>query len=104
MMRLVLLTAVVMVAFAANSLLNRAGLLQPGMGAASFGTLRLAAGALVLGALWRLRARQQPGPRPALGMGMRGVVPLLLYIYGFLPPMARWMRGWGPWCCLAACS
>lgn len=86
-MRLVLLTAVVMVAFAANSLLNRAGLLQPGMGAASFGTLRLAAGALVLGALWRLRARHQPGPRPgpALGMGMdmRGVVPLLLYIYGF---------------------
>ena len=85
MMRLVLLTAVVMVAFAANSLLNRAGLLQPGMGAASFGTLRLAAGALVLGALWRLRARHQPGPRPAMGMAidMRGVVPLLLYIYGF---------------------
>lgn len=81
MMRLFLLTAVVMVAFAANSLLNRAGLLQPGMDAASFGTLRLAAGALVLGALWRLRARHQPGPRPATGM--RGVVPLLLYIYGF---------------------
>ena len=81
-MRLFLLTAVVMVAFAANSLLNRAGLLQPGMDAISFGTLRLVAGAGVLGVLFWLRQRRRPqGTRPVIGV--RGVLPLLLYIYGF---------------------
>jgi len=81
-MRLFLLTAVVMVAFAANSLLNRAGLLQPGMDAISFGTLRLVAGAGVLGVLFWLRQRRRPqGTRSVIAV--RGVLPLLLYIYGF---------------------
>lgn len=50
-MRLLLLVALTMTAFAANSVLNRAALASGGMDALSFGTLRLLSGALVLAAL-----------------------------------------------------
>ena len=53
------LTALVMAAFAANSVLARLALVSTGTGAASFTALRLGAGALVLGALaWRQRPAQ----------------------------------------------
>jgi len=49
------LTAAAMLAFAANSLLCRAALAGGEADAASFTTLRLASGALALGALARAR-------------------------------------------------
>ncbi|SLN14128.1 EamA-like transporter family protein [Roseivivax jejudonensis] len=79
-MRLALLTALTMVAFAANSVLNRlavgAGGIDPGL----FGTIRLWSGALMLAGLCLvLRGRMSlGGSRRAIGVGS-----LLLYIYGF---------------------
>ena len=46
--RLVLLVALAMVAFAANSLLCRVALRDTGIDAASFTTIRIGSGALVL--------------------------------------------------------
>ncbi|KUF09435.1 DMT family transporter [Pseudoponticoccus marisrubri] len=79
-MRLFLLTALTMAAFAANSLLNRAALSGGGIDAVSFGTLRLWSGAVVLLALvwWRRGGITLGGPGR-----VAGVAGLLLYIYGF---------------------
>ena len=55
-LRTLLLTAVAMLAFAANSLLCRLALQQAGIDAASFGSVRLVSGALMLGVIVRLRA------------------------------------------------
>lgn len=53
--RVLLLTVVVMLAFAANSLLCRIALRETGIDAASFTTLRIASGALVLWLIVRAR-------------------------------------------------
>lgn len=58
------LTALAMFAFAANSLLCRLALQQRGIDAASFGCIRLVAGAITLAAIVRLRS-PQTSPRPA---------------------------------------
>jgi drug/metabolite transporter (DMT)-like permease len=55
--RTLLLTAIAMLAFAANSLLCRLALQHGSIDPASFGSARLASGALVLAAILRLRAR-----------------------------------------------
>lgn len=55
--RLVLLTTLAMLAFAGNSLLCRMALKHTGIDAASFTTVRLVAGALMLGLLVRLNRR-----------------------------------------------
>jgi len=55
-LRTLLLTSVAMLAFAANSLLCRLALQQASIDPASFGSVRLASGALVLAAIVRLRA------------------------------------------------
>lgn len=79
-MRLFLLTALTMVAFAANSILNRLALVDGGIDALSFAIVRLAAGAVTLAALTLiLRGRLRPGGRGR----MVGVAALLVYIYGF---------------------
>lgn len=79
-MKLFLLTALTMVAFAANSVLNRAALSGGGADALSFGTLRLLAGAVVLAALaFALRGGFRLGGKGRVA----GVLGLLLYIYGF---------------------
>lgn len=79
-MRLFLLTALTMMAFAANSILNRLALAGGGIDAFSFGTIRLAAGALTLAALSLLL-------RGGLRLGgtgrVLGVSALVVYIYGF---------------------
>lgn len=79
-MRLFLLTSLTMVAFAANSILNRLALVGGGIDALSFGTVRLAAGAAMLVLL-------SLAMRGGLSLGGRGrligVVALLVYIYGF---------------------
>jgi drug/metabolite transporter (DMT)-like permease len=75
--RLFLLTVVVMVAFAANSVLNRMAVGAGEIGAVAFAVVRLAAGAVVLVALVALRGR---GWR---GASVGGVVGLLVYLFGF---------------------
>lgn len=79
-MRLFLLTALTMVAFAANSLLNRAGVHEAGFDALWFGVVRLWSGALILAVLVLML-------RGGLRLGGRGrlvaVSGLVLYIFGF---------------------
>ncbi|SMX39192.1 DMT family transporter [Maliponia aquimaris] len=79
-MRLIGLTALTMVAFAANSVLNRAALADGAIDAVSFGTIRLWSGAVVLLLLGLVLRR-----RVVLGGPGRvaGVLGLVLYIYGF---------------------
>ncbi|MDA5557140.1 DMT family transporter [Shimia sp. MMG029] len=79
-MRLLLLTALTMTAFAANSVLNRAAVGGMGMDAMSFGVIRLASGALALAALvaWQKRGFAIGG----FGRGV-AVAGLLAYIFGF---------------------
>jgi drug/metabolite transporter (DMT)-like permease len=78
-MRLFVLTSATMVAFAANSILNRMALVGPGLDAAAFGSIRLIAGALTLAALVALAGRGglRAAVRPAPALF------LLIYIYGF---------------------
>lgn len=79
-MRLFLLTTLTMLAFAANSLLNRAGLLPGGLSAEAFGVLRLLSGAVMLAGLVILRS----GAFHLGGAGRGiGVLSLLTYIFGF---------------------
>ncbi|WP_298495992.1 DMT family transporter [uncultured Maritimibacter sp.] len=59
-MRLFLLTALTMVAFAANSLLNRAALAEGVIDPGSFAAIRVVSGAAVLVALLGLRVRRIP--------------------------------------------
>jgi drug/metabolite transporter (DMT)-like permease len=79
MSRLVALVALTMVAFAANSVLNRMALAGTATGPAAFAAIRLAAGAAVLGVLTlhrggmaRLRAGLAPRNALALGVYMLG--------------------------------
>lgn len=79
-MRLFVLTALTMVAFAANSVLNRFALADGAMGPASFAAVRLLAGAAVLAAL--VAARR--AARPRLGARtVAGVLGLSAYMLGF---------------------
>ncbi len=79
-MRLFLLTSLTMIAFAANSVLNRLALAGGGIDAVSFGVIRLLSGAAVLALLCMvLRGGLRLG-----GAGrIAGVIALLVYLYGF---------------------
>jgi drug/metabolite transporter (DMT)-like permease len=79
-MKLFALVALTMVAFAANSILNRLALAPGDTGPASYGAIRLAAGAVTLGALiWLRRA-----PRPQITRKAAwSAATLLLYAIGF---------------------
>lgn len=82
-MRLILLTTLTMIAFAANSVLNRLALVDAGMGPAAFSAIRLVAGAVVLGVLVRVRGG---GANPALRPNLKGAIgplSLALYVLGF---------------------
>ncbi len=81
-MRLFLLTALAMLAFAANSLLNRLALEGGLAGPADFAALRLLAGALALALMVAARGG---GLRAALGRRARttGAGALALYMLGF---------------------
>ncbi|MBO9464188.1 DMT family transporter [Tropicibacter sp. R15_0] len=79
-MKLFLLTTLTMVAFAANSLLTRAGVFGAGLDTESFAMLRLMSGAFALMALCRLNGIR------IQGFGWKRVVSvfgLALYIIGF---------------------
>lgn len=79
-MRLFLLTSLTMIAFAANSVLNRLALAGGSIDAVSFGVIRLLAGAATLALLCVvLRGGLRLG-----GAGrVAGVLSLLVYLYGF---------------------
>lgn len=79
-MRLFLLCLMTMMAFASNSLLNRAALADGSIDATLFATVRLASGGVMLAALcWGLR-----GGLTLLGPArVTGVLALLVYMYGF---------------------
>lgn len=83
-MRLLALTALTMIAFAANSVLNRMAVGQGLIGPLAFAMLRLGSGALMLAGLilWR-----RIGGRGALWPGtsgrLTGVLSLILYLFGF---------------------
>ncbi|SFD88807.1 DMT family transporter [Roseivivax sediminis] len=79
-MRLFLLTALTMVAFAANSVLNRLAVAGAGMDPALFGTVRLLSGALMLAGLCLLRSGSLRFGGPGR---VAGVLALLLYMYAF---------------------
>ncbi|MEL6169097.1 MAG: DMT family transporter [Pseudomonadota bacterium] len=78
--RLGLLTALAMVAFAANSLLNRAALLDEGADPAAFAAVRLVAGAV---ALWALVAWRGGIWWPDIRGGVATAAMLALYAVGF---------------------
>lgn len=75
-MKLALLTALTMVAFAANSVLNRLALADGAIDPASFAALRIASGGAILWAmvLWR---------RGKLTFRLGGVLSLVAYMIGF---------------------
>lgn len=78
-MRLFALIAITMVAFAANSVLNRAGIVSFGLDPLGFAGVRLAGGAAMLAVLVGLR-----GPIPAVSRGnVMGAGLLLLYLVPF---------------------
>lgn len=76
--RLVLLTSAAMLAFAANSLLCRMALRHTGIDSASFTTMRLAAGAVVLAVIVRWR-----GPRPGQSGNWMSALALFVYAAAF---------------------
>ena len=79
-MRLILLVALTMAAFAANSLLNRLALAEHAIGPASFAAIRLGSGGLALAGLlvWRRGLVRFGGAGRAVG-----VASLLCYMLGF---------------------
>lgn len=80
-MRLIALTALTMVAFAANSVLNRLALAGADMGPASFAAIRLLSGALMLWVLVAVRDKGRAGGHQRIDW--RGPVTLALYVLGF---------------------
>lgn len=77
-MRLFLLTSLTMLAFAANSLLNRMALEDGTTGPAAFAAIRLVSGALCL---WVIVLMRNGGVRPVWNAG--GAASLALYVLGF---------------------
>ncbi len=83
-MRVFLLTALTMTAFAANSVLNRAAVGGGRIGAVEFAVVRLIAGAAMLGALVAVRRVQSGrGVWPGWTGRPAGAASLLVYLFGF---------------------
>ena len=79
-MSLALLTLVALLAFAANSLLNRGALQYELIGPGEFAILRVTFGALTLFLLLAWRNNSLPQPKP---IQFKGVIGLAAYILGF---------------------
>ena len=77
-MRLIILASIAMLAFAANSILNRMALAESEAGAASFAALRLLSGALMLVAIVQMR-----GQAHWRLTNVAGPLSLLAYVMGF---------------------
>src|SRR6266478_2097251 len=78
-LRIGLLTALTMIAFAGNSLLCRLALRDTAIDAATFTSVRIASGALILMAVVRLRG----GGRPMAGGSWPAAAMLFIYAAGF---------------------
>lgn len=91
-MRLFLLSLVVMVAFAGNSVLNRMALTAGDIGPAMFAAIRVGAGAAVLVALVALRGGRLPLRAPGR---LLGAAWLSLYMLGFSFAYLRLDAGMG---------
>ena len=83
-MRLILLTPLAMIAFAANSVLNRMAVAPGWIGPVEFAVIRLGAGAAMLAVLL-LGRRAVQGVQVSPGSSGRlvGVIGLLVYLFGF---------------------
>jgi drug/metabolite transporter (DMT)-like permease len=79
-MKLILLTLLTLLAFAANSLVNRGALLYELIGPGEFALLRVTFGALTLFGLLVWRNKHWPKPTP---IQFKGVAGLATYIVGF---------------------
>ncbi|NSX54890.1 DMT family transporter [Parasulfitobacter algicola] len=79
-MRLILLTTLTMIAFAANSVLNRMALADGTMGPSSFAIFRLLSGAVMLVVLVWLTSGNQKSKLP---FSITGAATLALYVIGF---------------------
>lgn len=88
------LTALAMVAFAANSLLARAALKGTGIDAATFTLVRVASAAFVLMVILHLRPRP-PGVARRMGGDWIGAAALLVYACGFSFAYLRLAAGTG---------
>lgn len=78
---------VVLIAFAANSVLNRMALAETATGPASFAALRLASGALVLGLLVAARAGTRPSRadlRGSIGPALALLTYMLFFSFAYL--------------------
>ena len=91
-MQLFVLTLLTLTAFAANSLLNRAALVNDLIGPGEFATLRVAAGALTLFVL--LAVSRQSWPRPPT-IDIKAVLGLAAYMVGFSFAYVRLDAGLG---------
>lgn len=78
-MRIILLSILSLAAFAANSVLNRAGVADGAIGPASFATVRVCSAFVVLTMVFWIKEHRLPA-RPAHWLGPVG---LLIYILGF---------------------
>ena len=91
-MRLALLTALTMLAFAANSILNRMALAEGDIDALGFVLIRVVSGAVVLVALALIQRRGLPMFRPGR---IVGALSLCLYLLGFSIAYVRLDAGLG---------
>ncbi|AXX98790.1 DMT family transporter [Profundibacter amoris] len=82
-MRLILLTLLTMIAFAANSVLNRLALVDPETGPAAFAVIRLVSGAVVLAVLVWVRRRRDILNLPTGLNLIIGPLSLAIYVLGF---------------------
>lgn len=95
MLRVVTLTILALLAFAANSLLARAGLLSVNMGPIEFTLIRLVSGALILALLLSTRKSKSAGSWPGAAM-------LLLYALMFSLAYVTLDTGTGALCLFAS--
>ena len=80
-LNLFLLTTLAMVAFAANSVLGRMGLIETEIGAGSFALIRLVSGALVLAAICLLQSKKISG---SLGGGLSLLIYAGFFSYAYI--------------------
>ncbi|MHA7858148.1 MAG: DMT family transporter [Henriciella sp.] len=80
-LNLFLLTALAMIAFAANSVLGRMGLVETEIGAGSFALIRLISGALVLAAICLVQSKKISG---SLGGGLSLLVYAGFFSYAYI--------------------
>ena len=91
-MQLFILTLLTLTAFAANSLLNRAALVNDLIGAGEFATLRVASGAVTLYILLAISRKTWPKPQT---MDVKAVLGLAAYMVGFSFAYVRLDAGLG---------